>query len=205
MNERTDLDRLLTAWLAADAPVREPEPLLDRVLARTARTHRRPAWRVPERWFPVSTITTRLASTSRIPLRGLAVAALLILAITVALFVAGSRPQRLAPPFGPAHNGRIVFADHRDILAVDSPTGKPTVVIGGPAQDGFPWFSPNGARFAFLRGDPNGDAELWVADSDGGHPMRLAAVTKFEWAEWSPESDVLAVTSDADRSVMTMV
>jgi hypothetical protein len=54
MTARDDFDRYLAAWLTADAPSREPEPLLGRVLARTARTGRRPAWLIPERWIPMS-------------------------------------------------------------------------------------------------------------------------------------------------------
>ena len=33
------------------------------VLVRTARTRRRPAWRIPERWIPISSVSTRAATT----------------------------------------------------------------------------------------------------------------------------------------------
>ena len=54
MTARDDFDRHLAAWLDDRAPMREPEPLLGQVLARTARTRRRPAWLIPERWIPMS-------------------------------------------------------------------------------------------------------------------------------------------------------
>ena len=57
-----DADRRLSAWLESVAPAREPEHLLDTVLAQTARTSRRPAWRIPERWIPMTTITTPVTS-----------------------------------------------------------------------------------------------------------------------------------------------
>ena len=43
MTTRDDFDRHLAAWFEASAPSSEPEPLLGQVLARTARTRRRPA------------------------------------------------------------------------------------------------------------------------------------------------------------------
>jgi Tol biopolymer transport system component len=206
MTQRDDLDRLMTAWLAADAPVQEPEHLLGQVLARTARTRRRPAWRIPERWIPMSTFTTQALRTSRLPWRTIGVLALLILALAVAsLIVVGSRSLRLAPAFGPARNGQIAFSDHDDIVAIDALTGNRTVLIGGPTRDGLPWFSPDGGQFAFVRGDPAGNAELWAADAGGTNAHRLAEVAKIGWVEWSPQSDVIAVTNDVDQSIITMV
>ena len=51
MTARDDFDRHVAAWLSTDAPTSEPEHLLGEVLARTARTRRRSAWRIPERWI----------------------------------------------------------------------------------------------------------------------------------------------------------
>src|SRR3954470_18089426 len=165
MNEHTDLDRLLTAWLTADAPIREPEPLLGEVLARTARTRRRSAWRLPERWFPVSTITTRVEGASRFPGRTGGVTALLVLALAVAALVVGSRAKPLPAPFGPASNGRITYSVNGDILTIDSPTGTPHTVLGGATFDWGGQFSPDGTRLQFIRGQMGSTAaELWVAD-----------------------------------------
>jgi hypothetical protein len=205
MNERDDLDRLMTAWFAVDAPVREPEPLLGQVLARTVRTGRRPAWRIPERWLPVSTVSTRLATTSRFPWRTVGAIALLVLALVGAMLIAGSRTKPLPAPFGPADNGLIVFGENGDIVAFDSKTGLRTVLIDGPTKDGLPWFSPDGSRFVFVRGEPSGSAELWAANADGSNPMKLASVTAIGWVEWSPQGDVIAMTNDSDRSIITMV
>ena len=205
MNERDDLDRLLTAWFAVDAPMREPEPLLGQVLARTVRARRRPAWRIPERWIPVSTISTRFATTSRFPWRTVGAIALLVLALLGAMIFAGSRTKPLPAPFGPAHNGLVVFGDQGDIVALDPKTGLRTVLIAGPTNDGLPWFSPDGSRFVFVRGDPTGVAEMWAAQADGSNPVKLASVSKIGWAEWSPQSDLIAMTNDTDRSTITMV
>ena len=108
MSERDAFDRRLSAWFAADAVSREPEHLLGSVLARTARTRRRPAWLIPERWIPMSAITSRTAPATRVPWRVIVPVALLIVALAVgALLVAGSQQRRLPAPFGRAANGLI--------------------------------------------------------------------------------------------------
>jgi Tol biopolymer transport system component len=207
MNERTDLDRLLTAWLSADAPIREPEPLLGQVLARTARTRRRPAWRVPERWLPMSTISTRAQMASRFPLRTAIILALLALAVAAgALLLAGARQRSLPPPFGPARNGHVAWSVNGDIVAADSPTGRPQTILGGSTDDSGPIYSLDGTRLIFVRGAMGGpDAELWVADVDGSNQRRLAATPRIGWAEWSPRGDMIAVSQDGAPNTITIV
>ncbi len=78
MTARDDFDRHVAAWLTSDAPTSEPEHLLGEVLARTARTRRRSAWRIPERWISMSAITSRVATPPGVPWRTIALAALLI-------------------------------------------------------------------------------------------------------------------------------
>ena len=100
MTARDDLDRHLAAWLTADAPTSEPEHLLGEVLARTARTRRRPAWRIPERWIPMSVATSRVATSPRVPWRTVGLVALLVIAlVAAAVLLVGSRPRVLPPPF----------------------------------------------------------------------------------------------------------
>ena len=113
MTARDEYDRHLSAWLAAEAPAREPEHLLGEVLARTARTRRRPAWRIPERWISMSAITSRVAPPPGVPWRAIALTALLIALIAGAVLVAGSLRHRVAPPFGPAANGARGSATRR--------------------------------------------------------------------------------------------
>src|SRR4051812_16207775 len=206
MNEHTDLDRLLTAWLTADAPIREPEPLLGEVLARTARTRRRSAWRIPERWFPVSTITTRLEGAPRFPWRAVAVIAILVLALAIGALLVGSRAKPLPAPFGPAQNGALAYSVNGDIRALDSLTGTAHDVIDGTTFDSGALFSPDGTRIVFVRGVmASADAELWTADADGSHQRRLAATPQIGWAEWSPQGDAIAVSLDEDLSVIRIV
>ena len=48
-------DRLFTAWLGEQAPMREPDGLLPTVSARIERTRRLPGWAILERWLPMQT------------------------------------------------------------------------------------------------------------------------------------------------------
>jgi Tol biopolymer transport system component len=207
MTARDDFDRHLTTWLDDRAPVREPELLLGQVLARTARTRRRPAWLIPERWIPMSALTSRLATPSRVPWRTVGLAALLIIALVVgAIVIAGSRQRALPPPFGPAANGQIAFSVDGDIVVADTPTSAPRMIIGGKTFDSGPLFSPDGTRMVFVRGEMNtSEAELWTAAADGTGERMIVATPHIGWAEWSPQSDVIAVLIDGEPSKIRLV
>jgi hypothetical protein len=203
---RDDFDRQLTAWLAADAPPSEPEPLLGQVLARTARTRRRPAWRIPERWIPMSSITTSVGSARRIPWQPVALVALLVVALVAALVLVAGAQRTLPAPFGVAVNGHLSFSRNGDIMTMDSPTANPRTLISGPEQDFGPLYNSTGDRLAFIRGT-DGNRTLWAARDDGSQAVQLAGpfATIPGWAEWSPQGDVMAVTLEEDPSAIRMV
>jgi Tol biopolymer transport system component len=207
MTARDEYDRHLSAWLASEAPAREPELLLGEVLARTARTRRRPAWRFAERWIPMSTITSRLSPAAGIPWRPILVAGLLLIALVVgALLVAGSRRQQLAPPFGAAANGHVAYSVNGDLVAMDPKTGTTRTIVSGPESDSGPVYAGNGSKLAFVRGD-DGNRQVWAADADGSNARKIAGpFAKYPgWIEWSPQADVVAVEIDEDGGRIRMV
>ncbi len=109
MTSSNDFDRVLSAFMAEVAPAREPEALLGQVLARSARTRRRAAWRIPDWWLPAPVVPAQAWLRSRVPVRMVAVLGLLLVAVVVgAVILAGSQRRELPPPFGPAGNGRLV-------------------------------------------------------------------------------------------------
>jgi hypothetical protein len=194
MTARND-DRLLSAWLHDVAPIREPGHLLGQVLARTARTRRRPAWRIPERWFSMSVITTRLMPAAPVPWRLMAVGAALLIALVVGLvLVASGAFQTLAPPYGLAANGSLIYGVDDDILVADSPGAVGRPLIAGPEQDRFPTVALNGSAIAFLRG-PDEAVELWTAGVDGSNPRRVAGPNAGlpSWLDWSPDAQTFAI------------
>jgi hypothetical protein len=186
MTARDDFDRTLSAWLTAQAPVREPEHLLDHVLARTARTRRRPAWRIPERWTFMTALTQAIPR-SPVPWRTVGLVALLILGLVVAgLLAIGAQQRRLPPPFGVAGNGNLIYALDGQIVARSGPSG-PVVPVFGRHWSG----------------------ELvdeWVANADGTGQRKLdVPFPGISWVDWSPTSDELFVANENGQTAMAIV
>jgi len=155
---------------------RAPTPdYRDFVVQQSARMRQRPRWTFPERWIPMTALTTRLATLPRVPLRMLAIAAALLLALLVGIALFAGSGQRLPAPFGPAANGQIIYASGGDIFTVDPSTGRSTPIVTGLAMDVRPVWSRDGAAIAFARATLAGqlDRELIVADASGGHPVAV--------------------------------
>ena len=174
-----------------------PSPdFLDDVFAQTARMPQRPGWTFPERWLPMADIARTRAYAPAPPWRLIAVALLLIALVVAALFVAGSQ-RRVAPPFGPARNGQIVYDLAGDLYVANPATGETRLLVGGPEIDSSPGYSPDGTRVAFLRdveGRPD-FVDYVVVNADGSD---LRTVTKSPkpreaWANWMPDSHRLAI------------
>ncbi len=180
----------------------------DEVLATAVRTRQRPAWTFPGRWLPMADITTRTLPVVRLPLRQVAVVALLValLAATLAVYVGSQR--RVPAPFGPARNGVIPYISNGDIYAGDPVTGNTRLLVTSPRGAGAssPGFSPNGARLAFFRDVPSAQGvdllpvDLFVVRDDGFELKRIAQSPFKEvvWATWTPDGRSMAVIHRVD-------
>ncbi|MFL5650564.1 MAG: hypothetical protein ACJ777_04720 [Chloroflexota bacterium] len=144
-------------------------------------------------------LTTRLRPTPR-PYAFLAIVALLVLALAVALLVAGSS-RRVAPPFGLAANGKLAFVQAGQIYTSDYPGAIPRPVTTGAATYDRPVFSRDGSRIAYQhfsdieaqRGD------VIVADADGSNSLVLdSGISPIGSISWSPDSRYLAYMVDQD-------
>ena len=168
----------------------------DDLLAAVGSTRQRPAWSFPERWLPVD-ITTRLAPSPRLPLRQLAIVALLALLATAALLAYVGTQHRVPLPFGPAVNGLLPVNRGGDIYLANPTTGELRLILGGPQDDHAPSFSPDGTKIAFLRGDAG---EIWAMNADGSDTHRISnqPVTELNWAEWAPDSKHVVVIGRFD-------
>ena len=121
-----------------------------------------------------------------------------------------SSPDRCAtappPPFGPAANGAVYYSVNGDLMAADSPIATPRTILGGDTFDNGALLSPDGTRMVFVRGDIGStQAQLWTAASDGSKPRKLADVPTIGWAEWSPQSDTVAVLLERSPSKILLV
>jgi dipeptidyl aminopeptidase/acylaminoacyl peptidase len=184
-------DRDIAAWLA-EGPDQGPLEPLDRALATTRRTTKRPRWSFPERWLPMQlTIQRPLVPRSLV---SLAVLGLLTAGLALAVLLLSGAPT--PAPLGVA-NGWIAY-DAGGQIYLAEPDGSDPRPIAQPGKYAYsPTFSPDGSRLAYLSNDEVGQLQLYVAGADGSGPIQVSAVsagggrTRFP-ASWSPDGSRLA-------------
>jgi Tol biopolymer transport system component len=135
------------------------------------------------------------------------VALVLIALLAAALaIIAGSRPTRIPPPFGPVNNGLIVYPTKGDIYALDPVTGISTALVTGISGDLDALYSPDGTRVAFHRlseGRTPVTLNIMVADAHGDHAIAITKTQLLADGErfaWAPDSRSLYVQT-ADRKI----
>ena len=173
----------------------------DDVLARTAGLRQRPRWTLLERWLPMGVLAQRSVYIPRLPWRAIIVAALLLVVVAATLAWIGSQ-RRVAPPFGPARNGLIMYTVDGDLLSWDPDSGASRTLLEGATDDFTGIFSRDGTKLAFLRRErPPTDAEpelisIQVANADGTNPLDLTGPLDApdQW-DWSPSGDAIALQS----------
>ncbi len=188
-----DLQRRLSAYLDDEMSVRAPAAVTSDALAVVARTHRRPAWRIPERWIPMP-LTMRLAVVPRAFLYVLLLALLAAVLAAGGLVVGSLRGAAVAvpPPYGPARNGLIALDADGDIWVVNPDGTGLRQLTTGPAFEHGPAWSRDGTRIAFWSQETQGGpSSLIVADADGSDPIVIATDdagrTPLQFLDWSPD------------------
>jgi hypothetical protein len=185
-------ERLLGDVLADAAPVREPDRLVPEILRAARRVHRWPRWlaliKEPPMRFSsrvaVGSPTLRLASIMALTL---ALVLALGAAVAVGASLLPSPVPHLPPPFGPATNGAMAYAQGGDIHTIDASGDNHSVIVGGTTDDDSPGFSPDGTKIAFIRRE-GGVPTLMVARSDGSDPVAVMTAWDSTWVNWMPDS-----------------
>jgi Tol biopolymer transport system component len=200
-------ERDLPDLLAQLAPRAVPDYRND-IVRQTARMRQRPAWTILERWIPMTSITSRMTASPNVPLRLIALTALLIAALIAGGVLIGSSRPRLPAPFGPAANGLVAYENAGDIFTADPVTGVAKAVVTGTELDLRPVFSRDGTHMVFERKESGNSGRLIVARSDGSGPVVVtpepvigldnpwdAAVPSYTF---SPDGTEIALWSTAD-------
>jgi WD40-like Beta Propeller Repeat len=184
----------------------------DDVLARTAGLRQRPRWTLLERWLPMGVLAQRSAYVPRVPWRAIIVAALLLVAVAATLAWVGSQ-RRVAPPFGLARNGLIMYTVEGDLLSWDPGSGASRTLLEGASDDFTGMYSRDGTKLAFLRRErPPTETEpelisIQVANADGTNPVDVTGPLDApdQW-DWSPAGDAIVVQSKiAGRPTLQVV
>lgn len=193
MNQRDDLDRLLTAWL--DDPFTPPAPrYLPEVLERTRHTRQRRARSSIERWLPVTIIVRRPLLAPPVRWLAVGIAALLL---TAAALAGASRLRDGLPIISGLDlpDGLVAYAADGDIWTFDPATGVRSVLV----EDGsWPVWSPDGRRLFFWREADGGELAM-VVEASGRDPIALTGpLTAAQTASWSVKGYSVAVASEQD-------
>ena len=193
-----DLPALLADLYLAGTP-----DYRDDLLQQTAGIRQRPGWTFLERWIPMD-VALRRMPVVRLPLRALAIVALIAILAAATLYVVGSR-QHVPPPFGPARNGPLAYTRSDTIYARDTVDAPERVLIGGErGKVSFAGFSRDGTRVLFSRTIAGSDY-LFVSDADGrGERQILESALHDAYPTWAPDSRTVAVSDEIDfvRKVM---
>lgn len=106
---------------------------------------------------------------------------------TVDVGFLAANPESLSPPgqsvtrhdWSP-DGTQIVYEAAGDLFVVATAGGAPTPLTQGPEDDGYPTWSQDGTRIAFIR-----DASLWIMDADGTDAQLVLPGVVV--AAWSPD------------------
>jgi Tol biopolymer transport system component len=146
MNQSSDFNRLLSAWLADEAPAQAPGDVLSGAVERVGRQRQRPAWRIPERWISMQT-TMRMTTFSRGALYAMVILLLAAL-LAIAVYFVGQQ-HHLPPALGLAANG-LIAEDANGQINLISPTGEAVRTLTTNAEIAMaPVFSSDGQHVAF--------------------------------------------------------
>ncbi|MCL4866021.1 MAG: PD40 domain-containing protein [Gemmatimonadales bacterium] len=90
---------------------------------------------------------------------------------------------------------------NNDIFVIPIAGGEPTLLAGGPTEEGLPSWSPDGSQvlFASRRG---GTMDLWSVAATGGEPVRVTdwAPSDEGFARWSPDGTWIAFLANREEA-----
>ena len=97
------------------------------------------------------------------------------------------------------NSNRIAFTFSKlgdsEIYVMDAGGGNQENLTNHPAYDGFPDWSPDRTKIAFVSTRDKVAAQIYAMDADGKNPIRLTDGPRHKWApDWSPDGGKIAFT-----------
>ena len=100
----------------------------------------------------------------------------------------------------PGEAGKIAFHRNGEIYVMNADGSEQTNISNNPAFDGYPHWSPDGKKIAFMTSRDGINYEIYVMNADGTSQTRLTNNADLD-AEpsWSPDGTKIAFRSDRDN------
>ena len=100
----------------------------------------------------------------------------------------------------PGEAGKIAFHRNGEIYVMNADGSEQTNISNNPAFDGYPHWSPDGKKIAFMTSRDGINYEIYVMNADGTSQTRLTNNADLD-AEpsWSPDGTKIVFRSDRDN------
>src|SRR5215218_9255506 len=105
----------------------------------------------------------------------------------------------------PGEAGKIAFHRNGEIYVMNADGSEQTNISNNTAFDGYPHWSPDGKKIAFMTSRDGINYEIYVMNADGSEQTRLTNNADLD-AEpsWSPDGTEIAFISSRDYQIYVM-